>query len=151
VLPDSPGRPQCVRRVRGQARGHLPMFTQRYNLRKGKWARGSNSETAWISETSVSSHMTARRHDLEVGGRNVGILPYHYTESQRRRWRQRGPLKRRYPTTSLHGVTEQKMEAAWVAETSVSYHVTTWHHNSEDGGSMDLWNVGIQPYHYAMS
>jgi hypothetical protein len=31
--------------------------------------------------------------------RNIGILPHNYTASQPRRWRQHGPLKRRYPTT----------------------------------------------------
>jgi len=40
--------------------------------------------------------------------RNVGILPQHYTASQPRRWRQHGPPKRWYPTTTLHGVTIQK-------------------------------------------
>jgi hypothetical protein len=47
-----------------------------------------------------------------------------------RRWRQNGPLKRWYPTITLHGVRTQK---------------------TEDGGSMDLWNVGILPQHYTAS
>jgi hypothetical protein len=32
-----------------------------------------------------------------------------------------GPLKRWYPTTTLNGITTQKMEAAWISETLVSY------------------------------
>jgi len=31
------------------------------------------------------------------------------------RWRWYGPLKRWYPTTTLHDVTTQKMEAAWTS------------------------------------
>jgi hypothetical protein len=39
---------------------------------------------------------------------NFGILPQHYTASQPRSWRQNGPLKRWYPTTTLYDVTTQK-------------------------------------------
>jgi hypothetical protein len=57
---------------------------------------------------------------------------------------QDGPLERLYPTTKLHGL---KMEAAWSSETSVSYHNAA---RSEDGGSMELRNVGILPQNYTV-
>jgi len=68
-------------------------------------------EASSSSETLVSHHNIAQRHNPEDGGSmdlwNVGILPQHYTASQPRRWRQYGPLKRWYPTTTLHRVTTQ--------------------------------------------
>jgi len=64
---------------------------------------------------------------------------------------QHGPLKRWYPTTTLHGVTTRKMEAAQTSETLVSYYSTTRSHNPEDGGSMDLWNAANLPQHYTAS
>jgi hypothetical protein len=100
-------------------------------------------------------HNNTLRHNSEDGGsmvlRNVGIRPLHHTASQPRRWRQHGAPKRRYHTTTSHGVTTQKTEAAWCSETSVSYHYVTRRHNPEDGGSMVLRNVGILPLHHTAS
>jgi hypothetical protein len=71
--------------------------------------------------------------------------------SQPRRRMQHGPLKRWYPTTTLHGVTTQKMKEARISETLIFYHNTTRRHNPEDEGSTDLWNIDILPQHHTAS
>jgi hypothetical protein len=48
------------------------------------------------------------------------------------KWRQCGPPKCWYPTTSLHGMITQTTEALWTSETSVSYHIIIRRHNPED-------------------
>jgi hypothetical protein len=66
-------------------------------------------------------------------------------------YRQHGPLKSWYSTTTLQGVTTQNMKSPWTCDTVVSYQNTTRHQNSEDGGSISLRNVGILPQNYKAS
>jgi hypothetical protein len=69
---------------------------------------------------------------LTMNFRNVRIPPQHYTASPcfTLKWKQHGPPKRWSPTTTLHDVTI---------------------HHPEDGGSMNLRNVGILPQYYTAS
>jgi hypothetical protein len=108
-------------------------------------------ESTGTSETLVSYRNIIWRHPehgCSMDLRNVSILPQHYMASPWT-WMQHGSPKRRYPTATLYGVT-LKMEAAWTSKTLVSYRNSIWHH-PEDGGSMDLRNVGILPQHCTAS
>jgi len=49
----------------------------------------------------------------------------HFIFRVKGRWRQHGPSKRSYPTTSLHDITTLTMKAVWTSETLVSYHINT--------------------------
>jgi hypothetical protein len=79
------------------------------------------------------------------------VLTQHYTASQPRwlwRWRQHGPPKLLYLTTTLKSVTP------WSSETSASYSSITKRHNPdeyEDGGRIVLRNVCILPECYKTS
>jgi len=100
----------------------------------------------WYPIATLHGVTTQRTKD---GGRmdlwNVGILPQHYWRHnpQDRRWRQRGPLKRQYPTTTLRSVTSQK-SSTWtfpVVETSNCVTVVISRQNSANtiSGSTDTW------------
>jgi hypothetical protein len=119
------------------------------------WRQHGTSETSVPYQNITRGHNPQDGGSMDLW--NVGILPHHYTGSRPRRlkkeaawtsetsisyittgghnpedWRRRqhGPLKRRYPITSLHGAPTQK---------------------TKGGGSMDLWNVGILPHYYTGS
>jgi len=57
--------------------------------------------------------------------------PFHGEVTSTWRWRQHGPPKLWYPTTTVYGVTKRRPR--------------------EDRSSMDLWKVGILPQHYKAS
>jgi hypothetical protein len=119
-------------------------------------------------------HYTASQ--LEDAGnealRNDGILPHHFTchnlkmERARSsktlasyhittrvttsRWKQRGPPKRWYPTTSLHMSQPADGSSTVLRNVGILPHHYTVS-QPEDGGSMVLRNVGILPHHYTVS
>jgi len=64
-------------------------------------------EAAWISEMLISYHNSIFRAKMEAAWTSETLISYHNISSGWR-WRQHGPLKRWYPTTTLHGVTTQK-------------------------------------------
>jgi len=55
---------------------------------------------------------------------DIGILPQYYTVSQPRRWRQHGPPKRWYTTTTLYGVTNHKAMTWIFIDVKISNHAT---------------------------
>jgi len=50
---------------------------------------------------------------------------------------QHGLLKRWYLTTTLHGITTQKMEAAWTSGKLISHHNNTWYRRQH--GPLKRW------------
>jgi hypothetical protein len=62
-------------------------------------------EAAWIFETLVSYHNIRWRYNSE----ELNFIPY----TTPWRWTQHSPLKRRYPTATLHGTTTQN-NSTWI-------------------------------------
>jgi len=55
---------------------------------------------------------------------NTDTIPQHYMVSQPERWRQPGPSKQWYPTTTLYGITTQK--TTWIFTTMKTSNLATF-------------------------
>jgi hypothetical protein len=79
--------------------------------RSGREADHSPPSSAEVNEWSYTSTPPIRLHGVVLSQkkrhRDNFTLPFNNV-SEVHAWRQRGPLKRRHPATTLHGVTTQK-------------------------------------------
>jgi hypothetical protein len=75
-------------------------YMQIFQLSKTELLQGTRYEVFMVVKIQVEVFWVVMLHSVVVG--------YQYFRGPSSELRQHGPLKHRYPTTTLHGITTQK-------------------------------------------